>query len=765
MANFIDTNRNQNMPVAGVGVGSTLPTKNELNANIPQTEEIKTTVTPPNYAQQAEDLEMQKLKDRAEKRQNLLDFGLKEMDKLPGAKPVEAKKVETPLDKLKKKTNELEKEEEQRLSDEELAKQTEIEKEQNASDRASQEEGSLPKQELVWSGDENGNWQWEKKGAYGEGNLYDDIKGNTLSTESTSQKLHDISKDVVDQLEKTEVPNTVKTSIKDILSDPSMRGKALPYILDVLANAGYAATTKQQQGTALGQINAPLNQQFAEDSVRKNKAITSAQIEPQEAAIKEFTDLELRLRDTTAGTYIDRYNASQDAETKKQVLEQMVRDASVWANMDWEQKIDMLSYIQALDGSGSLLSMAIQEYAPQLMEKLDEFIKGRKITKADIPSEEGEESPTIIDFKGNSISQKEIDDNPNSYMTIPSRDGKSVVIVKKNQNFKTTAEERADFYKEILNNPQLEAEGEDRDAVRKSLIKEYVDNSLMSPTHALQEFQKFQKERDQFEKQQKDNALAVQTAGEKAQNTLDSFKDNGKSAQTNLKLLQNDSNLLANLQKANNPVLNKKYNDLVNEYSVKIATEGLDKITTERTNLASEKLKNIEKWEKENASLLSLNPALMQDVENRKEDLRMDEQFREPLAAKVNQNVANFNHDGRTYELKEDGTFSIRKTVGGQAFYDVINPKTYNDPKSEYTMKMLNFALNNGSIDGIYNLIDPERNMTEEAIKLIGRNSAAYNFLKNIVGNKELYDYAQKHTDTDVSKKYFQALTAFNQWL
>ena len=80
-------------------------------------------------------------------------------------------------------------------------------------------------------------------------------------------------------------------------------------------------------------------------------------------------------------------------------------------------------------------------------------------------------------------------------------------------------------------------------------------------------------------------------------------------------------------------------------------------------------------------------------------------------------------------------------------------------------MKMLNFALDNGSIDGIYNLIDPERNMTEAEIKLIGRNSGDYNFLKNIVGNKDLYDYAKKHTDTDVSKKYFQALTAFNEWL
>ena len=107
----------------------------------------------------------------------------------------------------------------------------------------------------------------------------------------------------------------------------------------------------------------------------------NAQIEPIEAANKEYTDLELRMRDTVAGSYIDRYKAAQDTETKQQILQQLIDDSDTWARLSVDKKIDLLSYIQALDGTGSLLGMAIQKYMPDLFKKYDEWLKNGNSAK------------------------------------------------------------------------------------------------------------------------------------------------------------------------------------------------------------------------------------------------------------------------------------------------------------------------------------------------------------------------------------------------
>lgn len=219
----------------------------------------------------------------------------------------------------------------------------------------------------------------EGKNQYKSGNMYNDISTNVPSTEDTAYSLKKKGETVAGNIDAARPRHSVMTSLTDILKNPEMKGKALPYILDVLANSGLAATSNQKQKTALGNINEVLNEQYAKDLADKNTRAMNAEIEPQEAAIKEFTDLELRLRDTAANAYIDRYNASQSAETKRMVLEQMINDADVWASLGPEDKIDLLSYVQALDGNGSLISMAIQMWAPELMDRIDAIINGEPI--------------------------------------------------------------------------------------------------------------------------------------------------------------------------------------------------------------------------------------------------------------------------------------------------------------------------------------------------------------------------------------------------
>lgn len=200
----------------------------------------------------------------------------------------------------------------------------------------------------------------------GTGQLYNNIDNRVPSAETTGQRVRNSSKNIAEDIQNVVPRNSVYTW-KDILTDPSFEGKRGSYIIDTLGGVLRAGSTGQVANTGLNTINSVQNENFAKNIADRDTRAMNAQIDPLEAVNKEQTDLELRLRDTAANAYIDRFNAAQDAETKRQTFEQMINDADMWAGMDLNQKLDAVMYLRAMAGQGSTLDLLLQEYLPDLL--------------------------------------------------------------------------------------------------------------------------------------------------------------------------------------------------------------------------------------------------------------------------------------------------------------------------------------------------------------------------------------------------------------
>ena len=311
-----------------------------------------------------------------------------------------------------------------------------------------------------------------------EKSLYQNVASNDVDSDTKLQEQGQGKKEAIESV----VPRYDKKTWKSLMSDPNLSwDQKAELVLNGLGGALSAGDTGQVQQTDKNRINDEITQQYAQNIADRDKRAMNAQIEPLEALNKQQTDLELRMRDTVAGAYIDRYKAAQDATTKQEVLKQLVDDSTVWTSLTPKQKIDMLSYIQALDGNGSLLGMAIQMWAPKLFNKFDEWIKGGNNPK-DFKIEEGAETRNFTIEEGaetrnfTTVGAYEIPDdvltNPDrnkDYVAIPVGGNKPPLVVRKGSSYGVTGplfkkdiqrfnEENEAAYEAIMGNDALTPE-------------------------------------------------------------------------------------------------------------------------------------------------------------------------------------------------------------------------------------------------------------------------------------------------------------------
>ena len=264
-----------------------------------------------------------------------------------------------------------------------------------------------------------------------EQSLYQNVASNDVDSDTKLQEQGQGKKEAIESV----VPRYDKKTWKSLMADPNMSwDQKAELVLNGLGGALSAADTGQVQQTDKKQINDAITQQYAENIADRDKRAMNAQIEPLEALNKQQTDVELRLRDTPVSAYIDRYNAEQSAETKKQVLEALIKDKGTWSRLSNQQKMDTLSYIQALDGNGSLLGMALQEFGPDVLNWLKSMTKGNG-EEAET-SNASTESITIDGVQvntrpGGEINQNDYNENPDNYMVFPAYGGKSPIVLKK----------------------------------------------------------------------------------------------------------------------------------------------------------------------------------------------------------------------------------------------------------------------------------------------------------------------------------------------
>ena len=265
--------------------------------------------------------------------------------------------------------------------------------------------------------------------------LYQNVASNNVDSDTKLQEQGQGKKEAIENV----IPRYNKKTWVGLMSDPNLSwDQKAELVLDALASGGKALTSGQVQQTDKRAINDAITQQYAQNIADRDKRAMNAQIEPLEALNKQQTDVELRLRDTPVSAYIDRYNAEQSAETKKQVLEALIKDKGTWSRLDERQKMDTLSYIQALDGNGSLLGMALQEFGPDVLKWL------KSMTKGNGENVSGEETPGGETPSGNFIlppdrkltdaeleADQKLEEKKRNYVVIPGVGGKPPLVVRK----------------------------------------------------------------------------------------------------------------------------------------------------------------------------------------------------------------------------------------------------------------------------------------------------------------------------------------------
>jgi hypothetical protein len=268
-----------------------------------------------------------------------------------------------------------------------------------------------------------------------EKSLYQNVASNDVDSDTKLQEQGQNMKKAIESV----VPRYDKKTWKSLMTDPNMSwDQKAELVMNSLGGALSAGDTGQVQQTDKRVINDAITQQYAENIADRDRRAMNAAIEPIEALNKQKTDAELRLRDTVVGAYIDRYNAEQSAETKKKILEALIKDKGTWATLDEQQKMDTLAYIQALDGDGSLMAMALQEFGPDFLKWLKsitkgngENVSGEETSGEEPPSDKFRLSPNRKLTDAQLEEDQNLEEKKRKYVVIPGVGGKPPLVVRK----------------------------------------------------------------------------------------------------------------------------------------------------------------------------------------------------------------------------------------------------------------------------------------------------------------------------------------------
>lgn len=587
-----------------------------------------------------------------------------------------------------------------------------------------------------------------------EKSLYQNVASNDVDSDTKLQEQGQGKKEAIENV----VPRYDKKTWVGLMTDPNLSwDQKAELIMNGLGGALSAADTGQVQQTDKKAINDTITQQYAENIADRDKRAMNSAIEPLEALNKQQTDSELRLRDTVVGAYIDRYNAAQSAETKKQVLEALINDKGTWAKLGSKEKIDTLAYIQALDGEGSLLSMAIQMWAPELMDKLDRILRGEKIE--DIVKEgQGEEPPS-----GNFIlppdrkltdaeleADQKLEEKKRNYVVIPGVGGKPPLVVRKGDRVwqaDSEAKERELAVNAILENYNLSPEEKiryarlcDGNIPGENLgdigLIEWAVRRGINNTPSTGVPPKEQEKR-------KANAQAVQTEINNIQSQVISGSMTPSDAVKKIDAL---ASKMENMDDGTGLIALKAQN-LMRDYVMQDIKGNVESDARNPTIDASTSLRVLEKMVQQYGDKIAQDPKLREKVDNMYTKYRYQENYIDPFMKNVGQGVyetrATSGIPGDSWRIGSDGQIWDMDPYNLSGKYKPIDFATYQWDTNKNAKAAAITALTS-----VYDKANPEtvkKNMGSVPIEGQGevfRETPIFKFMENLVKDENFKNKA-----------------------
>lgn len=594
-----------------------------------------------------------------------------------------------------------------------------------------------------------------------EQSLYQNVASNNVDSDTKLQEQGQGKKEAIESV----VPRYDKKTWKSLMADPNMSwDQKAELVLNGLGGALGAADTGQVQQTDKKQINDAITQQYAENIADRDKRAMNAQIEPLEALNKQQTDVELRLRDTPVSAYIDRYNAEQSAETKKQVLEALIKDKGTWSRLSNQQKMDTLSYIQALDGNGSLLGMALQEFGPDILDWIKSITKGN--------GEEGDNtSPTPTTRNFTTVGAYEIPDdvltNPDlnkDYVAIPVGGNKPPLVVRRgtyygavgpvtNADVRRYNEENEAAFNAIMGNDALTPEQKialARDVDGLTGKNEFVfqaKNGVESKVRAALGVGNLGKPKPDVspsdQKTRKDNAQTVQTEI----NNIQSQVTNGSMTPSDaIKKIDALASKMENMDDGTGLIALKAQN-LMRDYVMQDIKGYVESNARNPLKNATTSLQGLERMVQQYGDKIAQDPKLREKVVNMYTKYRYQENYIDPFMKGVGQNVYETRRasgvPGDRWSIGSDGQIWDMDPYNLSGKYKPIDFATYQWDTNKNAKANAISALTS-----VYDKANPEtvkKNMGSVPIEGQGevfRESPIYKFMENLVKDENFKNKA-----------------------
>lgn len=219
-----------------------------------------------------------------------------------------------------------------------------------------------------------------------------DLAGKTL------QKSSDLGLAANRALQNAEIPKLKRQTIKDIITNPEYEGIRDSIVANHLGAVGANFLTgKNIADSELNKFNRQQAERYSSDVAERDKQATAAQLDAINAANKRDIGEELQWADTVAGREMDRWGLMYDTDTKKQILDKMIKDSQTFNEQvpNAEDRAILTAYQQYLSGDATALDSLLTTYGIKGIEKLGQLVDW--ITNTFSPSGDEEEEQKYPD--------------------------------------------------------------------------------------------------------------------------------------------------------------------------------------------------------------------------------------------------------------------------------------------------------------------------------------------------------------------------------
>jgi len=541
------------------------------------------------------------------------------------------------------------------------------------------EEGSKPKEyDDPYNQKQEVEYRQPTKAVGDNADRQADMKNTVGSTDDLVKAGEQLGGEANAALQNVEIPRSKLVSYNDILKSDEYKGQRVPYLANAIgSNLANLLTGKDYQ-SYLRQQNQVMSDTYAQNKAARDTAATQANIQDIEAGNKAEMGKQVQMSDAVTEQALKRYGLLEDQETKKQILNEIVTQATgkgmdKWNTLSAEEKLAAMALMQAYNGDYSVASMVIEKYGDKVFNILDKLLG--------VDNGEGGEN-------GNSV-------------TLPS--GRAI-----DTTAKYTKEDLIQIARDIADATDMTPKEKVEYAKGLGLggtLPVYVDKALTNDEDINNGFRKT------LEKGLKGNS------SEQIYDNLVAMSGSGNDVK--------DRSLI------------KEYEDALAEYGQKTVEDKINSILSQDIE-TKEKIKAVENLAKTDKykNLISQNPELQKLMENTNTDLMNRYTYIDPLNKKMQgifYNTLGSSTGASKFKINDDGTIDLQVGKKNRRIYPYttigISNVGVNPDEFLTTLK------NNVTMDSIRKQIDPS--MTDEEVATIFKNSPIYKMVEGIVNTTD----------------------------